>query len=448
MENHPNIVYLHSHDTGRYIQPYGHAVETPNLQKLAAQGVFFRQNFSTAPTCSPSRAGLLTGMAPHNNGMTGLAHRGWRLNDYQQHLLYTLRHAGYFSALFGTQHIVAHDQVTDIGYDLARPGGSAEERTQAAVEFLLDAPPQPFFAAIGFNETHRPFSASDPNSGKLAEDPRYIHPPAILPDTPETRQDMADFNASVQFLDTCYGRVLQSLDEAGISENTLVICTTDHGIAFPGMKCTLTDHGIGVLLILRGPGEFSGGKVIDSLVSHLDIFPTLCDYLGLVPPPWLQGVSMMPLIRGEVDQIRNEIFAEVNYHAAYEPQRCVRTQRYKYIRRFDGREMAVLPNCDDSLSKDAWLQAGWAARAQPQEYLFDLVFDPQEVCSLAADTDIQPVLDEMRAKLFAWMRQTDDPLLSGPISAPPGAVANHPDAISPDEPVWPVNQMPNRANIS
>jgi N-sulfoglucosamine sulfohydrolase len=447
MTDRPNILYLHSHDTGRYIQPYGHAVDTPHLQKLASQGILFRQNFSTAPTCSPSRAGLLTGMFPHNNGMTGLAHRGWRLNDYRHHLLHTLRQAGYYSALFGTQHIVSHDQVTEIGYDLALPGGSAEERTQAAVDFLLDAPSQPFFASIGFNETHRPFPTSDPNGGNFVEDPRYVRPAAILPDTPQTRQDMADFNASVQFLDACYGRVLQALDKAGIAENTLVICTTDHGIAFPGMKCNLTDHGIGVLLILRGPGEFSGGKVIDSLVSHLDIFPTLCDYLGLAPPPWLQGTSLVPLIREEVNQIRDEVFAEVNYHAAYEPQRCVRTRRYKYIRRFDGRETVVLPNCDDSPSKDIWLQADWAERAQPQEYLFDLVFDPQEVCNLAADAGMQPVLVEMRAKLHAWMQQTDDPLLSGPLPAPPGAVANHPDAISPEGPIWPVDQMSSRKEL-
>ena len=448
MTNRPNILYLHSHDTGRYIQPYGHAVDTPSLQKLASQGILFRQNFSTAPTCSPSRAGLLTGMSPHNNGMTGLAHRGWRLNDYRHHLLHTLRQAGYYSALFGTQHIVSDDQVTAIGYDLALPGGSAEERTQAAVDFLLDAPSQPFFASIGFNETHRPFPASDPNGGNIAADPRYVRPASILPDTPQTRQDMSDFNASVQFLDACYGRVLQALDQAVIAENTLVICTTDHGIAFPGMKCTLSDHGIGVLLILRGPGEFSGGKVIDSLVSHLDIFPTLCDYLRLAPPPWLQGTSMMPLIRGEADQIRDEVFAEVNYHAAYEPQRCVRTRRYKYIRRFDGRETVVFPNCDDSLSKDVWLQAGWAGHDQPQEYLFDLIFDPQEICNIASDVSMKPVLDEMRARLHAWMKQTDDPLLDGPIPAPPGAVVNHPDALSPDEPVLPVDQIPDIEKIT
>src|SRR5712692_8336643 len=97
--NRPNIIYIHSHDTGRYLQPYGHAVPAPNLQRLAGQGVLFRQAFSAAPTCSPSRASLLTGQYAHSNGMLGLAHRGFSLNDYHQHIVHTVRRAGYSSAL-------------------------------------------------------------------------------------------------------------------------------------------------------------------------------------------------------------------------------------------------------------------------------------------------------------------------------------------------------------
>ncbi len=103
--NRPNILYLHSHDTGRYIQPYGYAVPTPNLQRLAEGGMLFRQAFCASPTCSPSRASLLTGMVPHSNGMRGLAHFGFTLDDPTQHLLYTLRQAGYQTVLAGEQHI-------------------------------------------------------------------------------------------------------------------------------------------------------------------------------------------------------------------------------------------------------------------------------------------------------------------------------------------------------
>lgn len=117
------------------------------------------------------------------------------------------------------------------------------------------------------------------------------------------------------------GTVLQALEDAGLAENTIVICTTDHGIAFPGMKCNLTDHGIGVMLIMRGPGGFAGGAVCDAMVSHVDVFPSVCELLTIHPPQWLEGRSFLPIIRGETAEVNEEVFAEVTYHAAYEPQR-------------------------------------------------------------------------------------------------------------------------------
>src|ERR687885_2022462 len=101
----PNVLYIHSHDTGRYVQPYGHQVPTPNIQRVADQGVVFREAFCAVPTCSGSRACLLTGQYGHSNGMLGLAHRGWELNDYREHIVNTLRRAGYWSALIGEQHL-------------------------------------------------------------------------------------------------------------------------------------------------------------------------------------------------------------------------------------------------------------------------------------------------------------------------------------------------------
>ena len=423
----PNILYIHSHDTGRYIQPYGHAVPAPNLQRLAEQGVLFRQAFCGGPTCSPSRAALLTGQSAHSSGMIGLAHRGFVMKDYTQHIIHTLRPAGYRSSLIGTQHVAPRAEM--IGYDAIVPtGGAGPARAAVAAKWLADAPTQPFFLSVGFTETHRVY----PEPGPL-EDARHCLPPPPLPDTPETRRDMASFKASARILDESVGTVLDALDAAGLADDTLVLCTTDHGIAFPGMKCNLTDHGIGVLLILRGPGGFTGGRVCDALVSHIDIFPTLCELLDIEPPDWLQGTSIMPVIRGEADEVNDAIFAEVTYHAAYEPQRCVRTRRWKYIRRFDGRSRPVLPNCDDSLSKDLWLQHGWRDRPPAEEQLYDLVFDPNEACNLAADPSLTAVLGEMRGRLNEWMRATDDPLLRGPVPAPSGARANDPDGLSPQE---------------
>ncbi|MCJ7738958.1 MAG: sulfatase, partial [Anaerolineae bacterium] len=343
-------------------------------------------------------------------------------------VIHTLSGVGYRSALAGIQHIAAEAET--IGYDEVLSVGSSrvEHVAPAVCEFLHARPQEPFFLSVGFFETHREYPRPGPE-----DDARYTLPPGSVPDTPETREDFAAFKASARRLDWGVGQVLDALDGAGLAENTLVICTTDHGIAFPRMKCNLTDSGIGVMLIMRGPGGFEGGRVCDALVSHIDLFPTLCDLLEIEPPDWLQGTSLMPLVRGEAEEVRDEVFAEVTYHAAYEPQRAVRTRRWKYIRRFDGREAPVLPNCDDSLSKDVWMRHGWQDHPPSREQLFDVVFDPAESNNLASDPSLADVLGDMRARLDRWMHETDDPLLDGPVPAPHGARVNDTDGVSPQE---------------
>ena len=432
MPSMPNILYIHSHDTGRYIQPYGHAVATPNLQRLAEQGVLFRQAFTINPTCSPSRACLLSGECAHSNGMLGLAHRGFSMN-YEHHIVNTLKAQGYTTALAGVQHEARGPNATEtIGYDEFL--GAPQVAHVKAVEYLDNAPTQPFFLAVGFFETHREFP-TDP-----VDDPRYTLPPAPLPDTPDTREDMARFKTMARIYDDKVGQVLAALERNGLAENTLVISTTDHGIAFPRMKCNLQDSGTGIMLMLRGPGGFTGGKVVDAMVTHMDVFPTVCELAGITPPSWLQGASLGPVARGEVERVHEEIFFEVNFHASYEPKRAARTDRWKYIRHYDGRTKPVMPNCDDSLSKDVWAAVGWADRKPDEEQLYDLVFDPNETNNLAANPVYSEPLAEMQGRLTAWMKRTNDPLLEhGYVPAPEGARVNDPDGFSPRHdplPVW------------
>jgi N-sulfoglucosamine sulfohydrolase len=443
MDSPPNILYIHSHDTGRVVQPYGFQVPTPNIQLLADQGVLFREAFCAAPTCSGSRASLLTGLHCHNNGMLGLAHRGWELNDYGQHWVHTLRRAGYRSTLIGEQHISIDPGV--IGYDEVVPVDShhAEYVAPLTIETLhrgADSGSSPWFMSVGFFETHRDFSA--PTS---VRDTLYSLPPGNLPDVQATRKDVAKFKASARSLDQGIGAVLHAVHDLDLVENTLVICTTDHGIAFPGAKATLFDRGIGVMMIMRGPRGFTGGKVIDAPVSHLDVFPTLCELAGLDCPSWLQGASLMPLVRGEVDRLHEAIFAEVTYHAAYQPQRAVRTERWKYIKRFDDYPHPVLANCDDSSSKELLVEAGWGEQIVPEEQLYDLILDPQEGHDLSGDPGRSEVLEEMRARLEEWMRRTEDPLLRGAVAPPFGAAVNEQWQRSPDDPVRIVRADPTVA---
>jgi N-sulfoglucosamine sulfohydrolase len=431
----PNILYLHSHDTGRYVQPYGFPVPTPNIQHLADQGVLFREAFCAAPVCSGSRAALLTGQWTHQTGMIGLAHRGYRLTHPERHIVHVLREAGYWSGLIGEQHVSADPH--DVGYDhvVELDTTKVSDVAPAATRLIAEraAADEPFFLSVGFFETHREFF--EPSS---VRDALYSRPPENIVDNAKTRRDMASFKASARSLDQGVGTVLNALEEHQIVDDTLVILTTDHGLAYPDAKCTMYDRGIGIMLLLRGPGGFERGRVHDALVSHLDLYPTICDVAGIDHPAWLEGKSLLPLVRGEVPEIHDEVFAEVTYHAAYEPQRAVRTSRFKYMRRYDTTHPGrVLANLDDGLTKDVVLAAGWDQITPPTEALYDLWLDPGEGDNRIDDPALEKVLSDLRNRLHAWMVRTDDPLLDGPVAPAEGTVYNAVDQLSASEPTTP-----------
>jgi len=416
-----NLIYLHTHDSGRFIQPYGYGIPTPNLMKFAERGTLFRRAYCAAPTCSPSRASMLTGMNPHTCGVTGLVHRGFQLKDPTHHLAGYLKRAGFETALCGVQHETSGDP-EELGYTQVYTGHLSgnhdfetidETSTEAAVAFLKQKKTAPFFLSLGFMDTHRDFPEVDHPTN-----PDYVSVPPGLPDCRETRKDFAKYIDSVGIVDRCCGKIFDTLDELGLWDDTIVFFTTDHGIAFPKMKCSLYDTGIGVSLIFHFPQNPQKGKVVDAMVSHLDVFPTICELLGLLQPAWLEGTSMMPLLNGTADKIRDCIFSEVTYHAAYEPMRCIRTERYKLIRRFDDYPYPVFCNTDEGESKSYLLRHDWK-ELQPEPWmLFDLIQDPAERNNLADCIDYRHILDELQEQLTAWMKETSDPLLLGPVPKP------------------------------
>lgn len=411
-----NILYIHTHDTGRFISPYGHAVPTPRLQQLAQEGVLFRKAHTAAPTCSPSRAALLNGNWPHENGMLGLVHRGARLNNPSQHLANVMSDAGYDSVLVGLQHVAPHDELGALGYGevIAPPTNHAGDVGPAAAEWLAGRTGEkPFFLTVGFFETHRIYPEADER-----DDPRYLAIPPGYPDDPAVRVDTARLHTSLRSVDEAVGSVLSALAASGRAEETLVIFTTDHGLPWPDAKCNLGDAGTGVALIMRGPSGFSGGKVVDALISQLDIFPTLMEILGLPKPAWLRGESLLPLVTGEVSEIRDAIFAEVTCHAAAEPMRAIRTHEWLYIKRFDGGGVRVLPNLDDGDAKTLYLGHGWTANPPAAKALYNVVLDPLEKLNRVEEEACAEVVGALDALLHEWMGSTNDPLLD-PDWAPP-----------------------------
>ncbi|QSO47490.1 sulfatase family protein [Alicyclobacillus mengziensis] len=437
-----NIIYMHTHDTGRFIEPYGYNVPTPNLMNLAREGVLFRHAYCAGPTCSPSRSALLTGMTPHSAGMFGLAHRGFQMNDYSKHIVQFLNSNGFKTVLCGIQHeapsseMIGYDQVLDDqNYHMDDYDKDWTEwdlsRARMVARYIKESDKSPFFLSFGMFNTHREFPlVSD------TVNPNYVLPPHPLHDNHDNRVEMARFISSAKVVDQCVGIVLEALKESGREDDTLLIFTTDHGLAFPLMKCNLFDTGIGVSLIFKFPGDPQIGRVTDALVSHLDIFPTICDMVSIDKPEWLQGKSLLPILKNQSDQIRTEVFSEVTYHAAYEPMRCIRTERYKLIKLFDDDTNIVPANIDDSLSKDFLLKNGYLRTNRDREMLFDLYLDPVERINLINDKNYKDVYQELSSKLHQWMLDTNDPLLEGPVEKPAGARVNTKSALGPQSGVY------------
>ncbi|HUE69012.1 MAG TPA: sulfatase [Candidatus Acidoferrum sp.] len=385
-----------THDIGRHLHCYGHgSVVSPNLDALAREGVRYASCFATAPQCSPSRASLATGMYPHNNGVMGLAHSGFDWELGVPHAAAVFAGHGFESHLFGGQHVTPHPK--RLGFTQINPAG-------AGAEALARAEGKRLYLEINFEETHRPY----PPAG---EPPAGIEIPGYLPDIPEAVEEMAAVEQAIAAMDAAAGRFLEAIEHAGRAREAFVVFTTDHGLAMPRAKCTLYDPGIEVALLARWPaGGVSGGGVQTRMVSNIDILPTLLVAAGLPVPDGVQGT---PLSDG-----RDAIFAEKTFHSYYDPMRCVRDARHKYIRNFESAFAVEVP---------ADIQAGPIFRADPSRYsrdrpsmveLYDLEADPLEMQNLAGRPDVAAIEEELADRLWRWMRETRDPLLDGPIPSP------------------------------
>lgn len=414
-DDRPNVVLLVSHDTGCHVSPYGvPTVDTPNFERLAAESVRFDSAFCTAPLCSPSRAGIVTGRHSHANGVFGLVHGGfgWDLHPDERTIGQLMGEAGYETWLMAGQHEAP---------DSKRLGFEGIDDNFALFDLPDHMRPRlagrdanrPLFCQIGGFETHRGWEVFD----TPPDDSKGVWVPPYLNDGPQTRAELAQFQGAVKLFDRGVGQLMDLLDEAGLAENTILIVTTDHGIAMPRAKSTLYDAGIKTLLFMRYPrAGWGAGRVERGLVSNVDLLPTILDCSGIDPPENLHGVSFRSTLEGGAGP-RDAVFAEKNYHEYYDPMRCVRTDRYKYICNFH--RGLSLPVASDFAGKGAHRElADRYAGPRPDEELYDLQADPDEMTNLAGKAASADVLDDMRRRLARWMDQTDDPLRDGPIPSP------------------------------
>lgn len=430
----PNILIFHCHDLGQHLHCYGvPTVRTPHIDALAAQGVRFERSYCPAPSCSPSRASLLTGRYPHSNGVMGLCHAdfAWELNRGEKHLAACLRNAGYATSAIGVIH-ETRSAATKWGYERYAPHARVAEAVTAAEGELerLSGGGKPFYLWIGVAEPHRlpipqepgqaPNDAGFPGLDMRPDNTLGVHVPPYLRDTEPCRKELAGLQGAVNHVDTQFGRLTAALDRLDLAQETLVIFTTDHGIAMPRAKCSLYEPGVGIACVLRLPSRpgWHGGRVVGEMVSNIDVLPSLLDLAGAPTPAGVQGRSFAPLLDGGAYAARQELFTEMTYHDYYDPRRAVRTERYKLIANFTTAPAFMDPSQQWRPRSDTVTPPNHAMAYHPAVELYDLIDDPWEQKDLAHDPAHAEALRDLSARLMRHLRETRDPILRGAITGP------------------------------
>jgi N-sulfoglucosamine sulfohydrolase len=425
----PNILMVVSEDHGLQLGCYGDPhVRTPHLDRLARDGVLFRQAYVVQAGCSPSRAAILTGLYPHQNGQIGLATHHYRMfDDNPANLVGCLKKAGYRTGVIGKIHV---NPQSAFPFDLKHTRYRFSDRDYAKVaaraeRFIADTD-RPFFLWISVPDAHRPFYDQRDGSPKTPLAPKEVDTLDFVGvRAGRTMKLTAGYYNCMQRLDEGMGKILAALERSGKAGNTLVLFVADHGPALPRGKMTCYEGGVRVPLIMRWPGRLPKGRRADELVSSLDLMPTLLEAAGAPTPPGRPGRSLLPLLRGESRPWRTHLFTEFTVHwpQTYSPQRAVRDERYKLIHNLlPARESPVFgfyhqwgkPQVFSARAVDT-LPAPWAEvyrrfRRPPEFELYDLQDDPWETRDLAGDPAHAEVLARLKARLAEWRAQSGDAL--------------------------------------
>lgn len=434
----PNIVILMADD---WNWPQSEGISDPNLQtptfdRIAAEGIRFTNAFVNSPSCTPSRAAMLTGMHP------------WML-ETGVHLW------GALPASFETYT----DQLDDAGYLVGYAGkgwgpGYLEEARRddnpAGPIVVGDAPGrawdsrdrvptfadflarrddgQPFHFWFNTSEPHRPY---DWQSG-LARGMRLddVVVPPTLPDTEATRTDLSDYYREVEGFDTASAAIVRQIEELGELDNTIVVMTGDNGMPFPRAKMTLYDLGTRVPLAVRWPARGRGGRVVEDFVTLADLAPTFLEAAGISPSPRMTAASVLPMLEsdesGRLDATRTRVFSSIELHCGRYPMRAIRTPDYLYVRNYEPERPVNL--CASYWESEAGFSPTWMSvldldvtstmsrrivGPRPPDELYDLAADPFQLLNVAAEASYLEVREALAAELEAELRRTGDPRIVG-----------------------------------
>ena len=443
-----NVLWLVAEDLSPYLPPFGDStVVTPNLNRLANDGVRYTNVFSVSGVCAPSRSAIVTGMYPTSIGAHHMrtlsqqpAAREKGLIDYEvvpppdvKMVSQNLREEGYYCTNNKKEDyqfrksVLAWDESSIFAHWRNRPEGSN------------------FFSVFNFGVTHEsniwdpwyrqfdlvPFPPKR-NIGKwwekfaAIEKPLYVTDdidikiPPYLPDSDVVRKDMHRMYSNIVELDEKIGLIINQLEEDGLLEETIIVFYSDHGGPLPRQKRLLYDSGIKVPLIIRYPNKIRAGEIDERLISFVDFAPTLLSIIGVEPQNYHQGFPFEGKYKSNVE--RKYIFAAADrFDEHYDQIRAVRDERYKYLRNYYVDKPYYLPleyreNMNTMkdllhLEKEGKLdsvQLQWFRKSKPQEELFDTFSDPHEIHNLADNPDFHEKLIELRGQCNMWIQATDD----------------------------------------
>ena len=425
-----NVLLIISEDNGQHLGCYGDTnVATPNIDRLAAEGVRFENAHTTQSVCSPGRASIFTGLYPHQSGQIGLATHKYTQYEAFPNLFSILKSEGYRTGLIGKLHVNPEaDFPIDMWWNdkefISFQNRDVHKMAEVADAFITQSP-DPFFLTVAYPDAHLPLLRQQcgvPEVPYEADDVTVL--PQVGVDSPRLRQYAADYYNCMSRLDTAVGLLLDRLEAAGKSQDTLVIFTTDHGAQFSRGKTCCYEGGLRVPHIVRYPGVAKAGTVRNELVSHVDILPSLTDALGIATPD-CAGHSQGPLWKGEQTAWRDHVCAEWTgaNPPCYFPQRSIRTSRYKLIvnylsdrespsaRCYSGPNQLWEPGAteEEIANSDERTRAAYTRYLNPpKEELYAVQEDPWEYVNLIEDDSIADVREELRAKLAEWQTETDD----------------------------------------
>ncbi|MEO2014735.1 MAG: sulfatase [Fuerstiella sp.] len=429
-----NVVLLISdNQTWFDVGCYGNTVvQTPNIDRLAAEGVKFESAFATTASCGPSRAVIYSGLLTHRNGQYAHPHRehNQEIRPDVTTVFSMLKDNGYRTALIGKEHVRPLEKYP-IDFRVKARSRNVIEMTAAADRFMAESN-KPFFLVMSFGDPHpvsiegKAWGIPTPQDGytPVQYDPQDVRTPGFLPDTPEVREGIAGYYQQITRMDYGVGRVLESLEQHGYKDDTLVIFTADHGTSEPGAMGTHYEPGVRVPFVVSRPGLKRKGITNSALVAFTDITPTILDWTSTQFDDYkLHGRSILPIL--ETSQPRgwnHALLSHVGHDVfAYYPMRTLRGQRYKLIWNVNYRSEYPLPI--DTVQRRTWVNARnsetqmlgnrsiEAFLHRPQLELYDLHNDPWEVKNLADTPAFRSVLDESVAELVKRLEAQQDPWL-------------------------------------